>query len=419
MTAILRKLAWGLALTFGLLQAPGAQVTEAQSTAQGSGMTREEAVQSAIVNAAGQAFGIDIQASTHVQSMAAEASQGGNHQDVFLSSINKVVQQQVRTPGNNPILGYTVDDATQTGEMAWEATVTLRYAQFQRMGADSERRSIVVATTAKRYRDLVTSTVGESVVASRRFDVLNRQHANLFDDEKDFILGGDAGSAEVARLSQATGADYLLIAELQGLSVRNNQRETIRMTGEVLVRSTASGTLKLQIVEFASRKVKWSATQKFGATYEGASSVGEATLARLIAGAADKLIDQMVAAIYPIRVVKVMGGTAIINRGEGSINLGDTYAVFLMGDELVDPQSGESLGAMEVEVGIGQITDVKPKFSFLKMATGTLDAQGDYLLRKTSKKPPAATPPRSAARPAAKPAAPKPAAPSRKDVFLN
>ena len=394
MTAILRKLALG------------------------SGMTREEAVQTAIVNAAGQAFGINIQASTQVQSMAAEASQGGNHQDVFLSSINKVVQQQVRTPGNNPILGYTVDDAMQTGEMAWEATVTLRYAQFQRMGANSDRRSVVVTTTAKRHRDLVTSAVSESVVASRRFDVLNRQHANLFEDEKDFILSDDSGSAEVARLSQATGADYLLIAELQGLSVRNNQRETIRMTGEVLVRSAASGTLKLQIVEFASRKVKWSATQKFGATYEGASSVGEATLARLVEGAADKLIDQMVAAIYPIRVVKVMGGTAVINRGEGSVSLGETYAVFLMGDELLDPQSGESLGAMEVEVGIGQITDVKPKFSFLKMATGTLDAQGDYLLRKTSKKPPAATQPRST-RPAAKSSAPKPAAPSRKDVFLN
>jgi len=146
------------------------------------------------------------------------------------------------------------------------------------------------------------------------------------------------------------------------------------------------------------------------------SQIGSATLSRLIIGAADKLVVDMVAAIYPIRVVKAMGEMAVINRGEGSVSAGDTFAVFLEGEELIDPQSGESLGSMEVEVGLGTVTEVKPKFAFIKMASGTLQSDANYLLRKAKK--PAATPPRRAA---ARPGAPRATAqePSRRDAFLN
>lgn len=211
--------------------------------------------------------------------------------------------------------------------------------------------------------------------------------------------------------------DYLVIAELANLGISNNNRETIRMTGEVLVKSSVSGALRLQIVEFASRKVKWSGTQKFGGTYEGVSHIGSGTLSRLISNAAGKLVDTMVAAIYPIRVVKAMGATAIINRGEGGVSAGETYAVFLEGEELIDPQSGESLGSMEIEIGLGTITEVRPKFSFLKMATGNLEANGNYIVRKTEKK--ARAP--AAAKRTSSSSAPRRQSqePSRKDLFLN
>lgn len=395
-----------------------AQVTEATVTAQGTGLTRDEAIQSALVSAAGQAFGIDLQATTQSMSMAADVAVDNEEHNLMLTTLNKNVQQVLRSPTNAPILGYSVDDTMQLPQAGWEATVTLRYAKFERMGADSNRRSVVVVGKHGRYGEMLSQTVGESLVGSRRFDVLNRENEEFFEQEKDFILSEDAAMAEVARLSQASGADYLVIAELVNLGISNNNRETIRMTGEVLVKSSASGTLRLQIIEFATRKVKWSDTQKFGGTYPGATSVGAGTLAGLIGNAADILVEKMVASIYPIRVVKVMGDTAIINRGEGGVAKGERYAVFISGEELVDPQSGESLGSLETEVGLGTIVDVKPKFAVLKMDTGALAAGDDYIVRKSNKKAPA----KAGAKPAARPqnAAPrKPQEPSRKDMFLN
>lgn len=410
---LISKILWA-GLFVLLASVATAQVVESTVTADGDGMNREEAIAAAMASAAGQAFGVRLDARTFSNTLGAEVVVNDEANNVQVSAVNKAVVQVVNSPSNSPILGYTVDRADKAAAGTWEATVTLRYARFKRLGADSNRRSAVVVSNSKQYRSLLIQTVGESLVGSRRFDVLNRENDDLFQDEKAFILGGDAANAEMARLSQASGADYLIVARLQSLGVSNNQRETIAMTGEVLVKSAASGSLQLQVIEFASRKIKWSGSQKFGGTYPGATSVGAATLGKLIGGAADRLIDRMVAAIYPIQVVKVVGDTAIINRGEGSVSMGETYAVFQVGEELTDPQSGESLGSMETEVGLGKVTDVKPKFAFLKMASGPLVAGTDYIVRKTDKKPAGKAAPKKA-----RPGPTKPKAPDRADVFLG
>ena len=368
------------------------QVTERSVSGEGSGATREQAIASALTSAAGQAFGVAIDAATVSKSLAVEASTNEGSSSLMVNQLNQVVSQRVTSPGNKPILGYTIGFATESAAGVWKAGVTMRYAQFKKMGANSDRRSMVVTTNEKRYRDLLTTTVGQSIVASRRFDVLNRENSALFNQEAAFIQGSDAANAEVARLGQASGADYLVIAELQGLSLANNQRQTIQMTGEVLVRSSVSGMLKLQVVEFSSRKVKWSASEKFGGSYGGVSSISDQTLIGLVSAASDKLVQKMIASIYPIMIVKVLNGTtAIVNRGEDSVKKGETYGVFLMGEELKDPQSGESLGALEVEVGIGTIVDVKPKVSTIILKAGGLDPspKSEYLLRPATAPAPA------------------------------
>lgn len=403
-----------ICLGLALGSSASAQVTEASLSADGSGMSRDEAVANALANAAGQAFGIQLDVSQVTNITTVETISNDNDEMLLVAAANKNIAQITNSPGNSPILGYTLDYIQKGTDNTWDAAITLRYAKYEKVGADSSRRSVVVTTSEKRHRAVLLNTVSQSLVASRRFDVLTRNNSELFDQEADFITSADAGNAEVARLSLGSGADYLVIAELQGLGISNNMRETIRMTGEVLVKSAVSGTLKLQVVEFSTRKVKWSGAQKFGATYEGASSVSANALAGLISGAANKLTDQLVPGIYPIQVVKVMGEMAIINRGEGSVNKGDSFAVYLTGEELIDPQSGESLGALETEVGFGKITDVKPKFAYLKMDGVSLDEESEYIVRKGSPKPAKAAPTRPRKN------TPKaPAAPSRKDTFLN
>lgn len=58
--------------------------------------------------------------------------------------------------------------------------------------------------------------------------------------------------------------------------------------------------------------------------------------------------------------------TLIINKGsENGINLGQRFLVFIIGEEIVDPESKESLGNLEIVKGTGKITHLQPKMATL------------------------------------------------------
>ena len=358
-----------------------ASVKEHSVSGIGEGSSRSEALLNALGEAVGRAFGIDLNAATF--SRISETETTDQNYSSMISEINQRISLKVKTPDNNPILGYSVTRSYRDDTGHWEVEVDLRYAQYTTPGIQTSRRSvIVVVPNHSPHAELVKSTVEKSLVRSRRFDVLDRDNLAFFQKEKEFILSSDAGSKEIARLGNASGADYLIIAGLDDLSISNNQREVIRLTGEVLVHSKFSGALRMEIVEFTSREVKWSESSRLGGTYQGVSSIGKNILSKEITRAADSLITSMLDAIYPIRIVKVRGDLAIINRGQGAVYKNDKFHVFLLGDELIDPQSGESLGREETKVATGVVTEVKPKFAYLRIKEGQLNQSGNYLLRE-------------------------------------
>ena len=83
---------------------------------------------------------------------------------------------------------------------------------------------------------------------------------------------------------------------------------------------------------------------------------------------AEKIAIHVANVIFPITVLIKDDSGVMINRGEGGgVAVGDTYNVFALGKQLVDPQTGEVLGNEEVNVGKVQITEVDPKFSKAKI----------------------------------------------------
>lgn len=359
-----------------------AQVVEATERATATGNSKRQAIEAAVVQASGQAFGMTVNAVTSTSDSTTITGGESAGSSKFLTKVNDQVQQKVKSPTNNPITGYSVDSLKQLPNSLWEATVTIKYAKFKPIGQKSDRRSMVVITNEQKYKELLVGDFSKALVGSRRFDVLNRENQNLFEKEKAFITGGDAAKAEVARLGQATGADYLVIVNLQGLNVANDRREKIQMTGETLVSSAASGTVSVEVIEFASRKVKWTGSEKFSANYNGATSVSSGNLSTLISGASEKLVNQLVATIYPIEVVKVLSkNMAVINRGSTSIKEGQKLTIYLKGEELTDKQSGESLGALEIKVGKGKVVETNPKYSTVQLESGEFDSNASYIVR--------------------------------------
>ena len=63
-------------------------------------------------------------------------------------------------------------------------------------------------------------------------------------------------------------------------------------------------------------------------------------------------------------------GAGASGTSVGGISVGDTFSVYSVGEELIDPESGLSLGAEKTKSGVIEISSVQPKFSKAIIVSG-------------------------------------------------
>ena len=98
---------------------------------------------------------------------------------------------------------------------------------------------------------------------------------------------------------------------------------------------------------------------------------------------AEKIANHVADVIFPAKIIAKRDKEVTINRGEGGgVAIGDTFNVFALGEELIDPDTKESLGREEVKVGKVKITQVNPKTSVADILDDTGVDKG-AILRKT------------------------------------
>jgi hypothetical protein len=97
---------------------------------------------------------------------------------------------------------------------------------------------------------------------------------------------------------------------------------------------------------------------------------------------AEKIANHVADVIFPAKVLLKRDTEVTVNRGEGAgVTVGDVFNVFALGDEMIDPDTKESLGREEVKVGKVRISEVDPKFSKADVLEDTGITTG-ALLRK-------------------------------------
>lgn len=71
---------------------------------------------------------------------------------------------------------------------------------------------------------------------------------------------------------------------------------------------------------------------------------------------------------YAATVVKIIDNYKLVcNIGaDQGVKLGQEFKVIGVGDEIVDPESSESLGRLEIVRGVGKVTHVQPKMSTIE-----------------------------------------------------
>jgi len=81
-------------------------------------------------------------------------------------------------------------------------------------------------------------------------------------------------------------------------------------------------------------------------------------------------------------IVSIQDGEAYINAGKNSnVNVGDEFIVYKKGKELIDPESGATLGCEMKQIGVIKISSVEEKFSKAASTSGDINSfsKGDII----------------------------------------
>jgi len=177
--------------------------------------------------------------------------------------------------------------------------------------------------------------------------------------------------------------DQVQTANFEGVGQKATRRQ-IRLSAVCRIYDVTKGTLlesaRLTLTDFDFKNnPQYVVDQKGGDLTEAVVNVIADRMANRIA---QKVTD----VIFPAKVLVVRDGVVTLNRGEGTeIAVGEIWEAFAQGEELIDPDTGESLGSEEVAIGYVRVISVAPKFSRAEVCGVDRGIAKNTILRKTTR----------------------------------
>jgi curli biogenesis system outer membrane secretion channel CsgG len=383
-----RRFLWALLAALLALPPAAAQAQEVAggprfiaTVAEGSGPTRDAALTSALLSAVEQVTGVAV--GTRDVAMRSFALIVTDRTDTFI--VSETARQEIARVSGGIVRSYRVVDARPDGTntlVRIEAEIAVfRATQDQ---AATRRRIAVsefVDQNGRRttFGDQLRERLVQYLTQSRRFAVLDRSNLAAYDREM-AVLASDSPLTERVRIGQVLGTDYIVVGRMRSVgAVRREQ--FISITGELIVSQFARGNLDFQVLEIATRQVLWA-----GSITTGTAPNLTETLERMVT----QLGREVTQSVYPLRLVQMNNPEELIlNQGGVTVNVGQRFRAMLLGEEIKDPYTMESLGRVERETALVQVIRVDDRLSYARLIAGELPPASDVVLRLAPPPPPA------------------------------
>lgn len=211
-----------------------------------------------------------------------------------------------------------------------------------------------------RMRQALDGQLASALQQTRKFTVLARSDADALIEENN-----------AAGQSFAFGeSDLTLVVSLDDFQ-DHTQTATFATLGKTATKRVVRFSAVAKLYETKTNKLVETANfQEQNLDSEEAlphsnSSGGELSDTLLVAltrRMSEKIAQRVADVAYPARILAKTGKMVTINRGEGTgIAVGQLWEVFALGEELIDPDTGASLGREEVPVGKVRIQRITPR----------------------------------------------------------
>jgi curli biogenesis system outer membrane secretion channel CsgG len=243
-----------------------------------------------------------------------------------------------------------------------------------------------------RIIESLDSQLIDRINATRKFDVMGRSDMKDILKEQDLGASGNVDAKTAAKAGKLTGAKYLLVTTVDDYQ-DYVEKATFEGTGRAATKRVFRFSVVSKVYDASTGKLMESANfqtgnDEFKQIQEERSYTvkdGELSDEMMVAVSRDmaqKIANRIADVIFPAKVLLKRDKEITLNRGEGGgVAVGDTFNVYALGEELIDPDTKESLGRDEVKVGRVKITQVNPKTSTAEILDDTGIDKG-AILRK-------------------------------------
>ena len=351
------------------------------------GQTRQEAVYNGLVEATARVNGVEIASAAKSSFSFEDQSSSWFGRSLESSSASTGLKKEVSSATKGYIKQYSVIDLAQEGG-EWRAQLLVSVPVYQTPGiAANSRRKIAVmpfsvaagnhkygsgAYASSQVVEQISQSLVNQITQTRKFTVLDRSYDEQIAKERNLILSEDARMDERIKLGQLLGVDYLLVGSLNHDQQINSAQKN-SLTGELMGRDGIEFIIDYRVIVMATRQIKWAETIKALVPMESQNSSPKMALQIAVESATAKITNNLLAAIYPTRILKITEADEIIlNQGGNSLNAGLKMDVMKLGEAVIDPYTNESLGASETKIAEVEVTRVTPKMSYAKVISGSI-----------------------------------------------
>lgn len=261
----------------------------------------------------------------------------------------------------------------------------------------------------------IEAIVTDTLARTGRFRLVERQELGNVMSEQDLAASGRVAQPSGAATGNILGAEYLV--QVVVTNYESDVKETSKGIGGFLTEAAGlpsvgglgvkSGEgvvgLNFRLIDAETSEILFtkqieSVIKESGLTFGGGgpigdlgglggfvdeysrTPIGQAVIAGINKGVYD-LAKQVGAQPASGSVVKAEAGQVWLNLGEDNVAIGDELNVMRKGEELIDPDTGLSLGSSDTVLGTIRVVQVQPKFSIASKVSMTGEAaRGDKVM---------------------------------------
>ncbi len=223
-------------------------------------------------------------------------------------------------------------------------------------------RYIADSECESKFATVFTDRVNNFLVHSNNFAVLDRAYLEEKKAEFNLLMNSsDINSQERAKLGNSLATDYMFVGNIEKYNI-NSVTINQKYTNEQYEKRSASINVTWKLIDVPTGMVVDSGVLSKSIGSKEAQTSDSCFIDKFEALSAD-VGNKVVDAIYPIPIVSCSSNVITLGRGGEYIQEGQIYNIFLLGKEIMNPYTGESIGRDEIKVAQASIIDTSSKLS--------------------------------------------------------